>query len=130
MDPKFRADHRDEFMQYIFLFGVATNVLILLYYNRIKKMQRAARIDALVEEEKAKTKKTFMQEIEYNKPGNVEIPGKGLIFIDNKTVLQNDLKMEDVEAMFDQPEKFFLSNYLRNKVIKRRNQQLVENASR
>lgn len=69
------------------MFGVATNVLLLLYFKQVKKGKRTARIEAMVEEEKAKNNKQFMHEVQYNKPGSVEIPGNGLIFIDNKTVL-------------------------------------------
>ena len=49
----------------------------------------------------------------------------GRVFVDNKVVLQNGLTMEDLEKMFDNPDRFFLSNYLRNKVIKKRQKEIM-----
>ena len=45
---------------------------------------------------------------------------EGKIFIDNKTVLSNQIGMEELERMYDQPDRFHLSNYLQNKVAKKR----------
>jgi hypothetical protein len=49
----------------------------------------------------------------------------GRVFVDNKVVLQNSLTMVDLEKMYDNPERFFLSNYLRNKVIKKRQREFI-----
>lgn len=42
------------------------------------------------------------------------------MFVDNKFMLENQLTMEDLLVMAEQPHKFRLSNYLRNKVVKER----------
>ena len=43
-----------------------------------------------------------------------------MIYVDNKVFLENQLTMDDLLKMADQPHKFRLSNYLRNKVIRER----------
>ena len=48
-------------------------------------------------------------------------PLNNIIFIDNKIVHLYNLKMSDIERMYDQPHKFYLSNYLKNRVINQRN---------
>jgi len=43
-----------------------------------------------------------------------------MIYVDNKMMMENQLGMEDLMRMAEQPHKFRLSNYLRNKVAKER----------
>ncbi len=40
------------------------------------------------------------------------------IFVDNKMVLENEISMDDLLRMSEQPGKFTLSNYLKKKVWK------------
>lgn len=62
------------------------------------------------------------QEFDLPSAGTIEMAGvpSGKMYVDNKVVLQNNLQMHDLERMFDSPDKFYLSNYLKNKVIKKR----------
>ena len=46
--------------------------------------------------------------------------GSRLIFVDNKLLIENELGIEDLLKMADQPLKFRLSNYLIRKVNKER----------
>ncbi len=57
--------------------------------------------------------------------GNIDVTdpdsiSNHMIYVDNKVFLENQLTMDDLLKMADQPHKFRLSNYLRNKVIRER----------
>ena len=56
----------------------------------------------------------------FSDPTKLEEFNPKLIYVDNKMVLENEISMDDLIRMADQPEKFRLSNYLRNKVLKER----------
>ena len=43
-----------------------------------------------------------------------------MIYVDNKMVMENQISMDDLIRMSEQPRKFTMSNYLRNKVKKER----------
>jgi hypothetical protein len=41
-----------------------------------------------------------------------------MVFVDNDLVVELGLRMEDLEIMYQQPDKYRLSNHLRNKVLR------------
>mmetsp|Transcript_13602 Transcript_13602/g.9787 ORF Transcript_13602/g.9787 Transcript_13602/m.9787 type:complete len:84 (+) Transcript_13602:677-928(+) len=48
------------------------------------------------------------------------------IYVDNNMVLENNLSLEDLEIMYSQPEKYRLSNYVRNRVLKEKKRKASE----
>lgn len=52
--------------------------------------------------------------------------GKGLIHVDNHLAYEMNLSTADLEGMMKQPDKYILSNHLRNKVLRERKRLLTE----
>ena len=51
-------------------------------------------------------------------PTKPEEYNRSLIYVDNKMVMENQISIEDLLKMSEQPDKFNLSNYLKTKVHK------------